>query len=139
MVSKYTALPYKTLDIHAALPYNSEIQTVLFTSNFERRAVKIGLDEADIQNIAVFLAKDPLAGDLIQGSGGARKLRFARSNSGKSGGYRTIHYFGSSDVPIFLMDVIDKRERANISKAELNTLSTLLSKIADIYRKGLKL
>lgn len=85
------------------------MQTVLLTPTFERQAKAAGLSEDDIAAIASSLAADPLAGNLIAGTGGARKVRFPRSGSGKSGGYRTVHYFGGDDVPIFLLALIDKR------------------------------
>jgi hypothetical protein len=112
------------------------MQTVPLRPTFERQAKAAGLGEDDIAAIASALAADPLAGDLIAGTGGARKVRFARSGSGKSGGYRTVHYFGGDDVPIFLLALIDKRERANLSKAERNELAAILPKIAAAYREG---
>lgn len=114
------------------------MQTVLLTPTFERQAKASGLSDDDIAAIASTLATDPLAGDLIAGTGGARKVRFARDGSGKSGGYRTIHYFGGDDVPIFLLALIDKRERGNLTKAERNELAVILPKIAAAYREGPK-
>jgi hypothetical protein len=104
-------------------------------ATFERQAKAAG-GEDDLAAIASTLAADPLAGDLIAGSGGARKVRFARLGSGKSGGFRTVHYFGGDDVPIFLLALIDKRERANLSKAQRNELAAILPKIAAAYREG---
>ena len=114
------------------------MQTVLVTPTFERQAVKAGLTDDEVAEIVSALAAEPLAGDLIQGTGGARKVRFARQGSGKSGGYRTIHYFGGADVPIFLLALIDKRETANLTKAERNELAIILPKIAAAYREGQK-
>ncbi|MGA9601091.1 MAG: type II toxin-antitoxin system RelE/ParE family toxin [Methylocystis sp.] len=98
------------------------------------QAKRAGLTEAELFHIAAVIAADPQAGDLIQGSGGARKLRFARLGEGKSGGYRTIHYFAGEEIPVFLLALIDKRERANLSKAELNQLAAILNQIAASYR-----
>ncbi len=70
------------------------------------------------------------------GTGGARKLRHAGRGGGKSGGYRTIHYFGGNDVPIFLLALIDKGEKANLTKAERNQLAGLLPNIVEVYRAG---
>lgn len=89
-----------------------------------------------MQEIASFLAREPLAGDLMEGTGGARKVRFARRGAGKSGGYRTIHYFGGDDVPLFLLALLDKGARANLSKAERNELAKILPQIGAAYRKG---
>jgi hypothetical protein len=107
---------------------------VLLTSVFERQAKAAGLDDEEVQEIAVAIAGNPLGGELMVGTGGARKMRHAGRGGGKSGGYRTIHYFGGDDVPIFLLALIDKGERANLSKAERNELAKVLPRIADAYR-----
>lgn len=112
------------------------MQTVLFTPTFERQAERAGLSDEEKQDIAAVLAAEPLAGDLIKGSGGARKLRVARKDGGKSGGFRTVHYFAGEDVPVFLMALIDKRQKADLSKAETSELATILSQIAEAYRRG---
>lgn len=112
------------------------MQSVLLTPTFERQAKAAGLTDDDIQEIAAALARDPQAGDLMVGTGGARKVRFARLGAGKSGGYRTIHYFGGDDVPMFLLALLDKGARANLSKAERNELAKVLPQIAAAYREG---
>lgn len=112
------------------------MHAVLLTSVFERQAKAAGLGEDEIQDIAVAIASAPEGGDRMVGTGGARKLRHAGRGVGKSGGYRTIHYFGGDDVPIFLLALIDKGEKANLTKAERNELARLLPQIAEAYRTG---
>jgi hypothetical protein len=112
------------------------MHSVILTGTFERHAKQAGLSEDEIGAIASWLAANPLAGDLIQGTGGARKVRFARPGKGKSGGYRTIHYFGGDDVPLFLLALVDKGDRANLTKAERNELAKLLPTLAQAYRDG---
>ena len=68
------------------------------------------------------------------GTGGARKLRFAAGGTGNRGGVRTVHYFGGDDVPVFMLAVIKKSDRDNLSKAECNALRKELQGIADAYR-----
>ena len=109
---------------------------VVFTHVFERQAKEAGLWEEELMEIASWLAENPLAGDLIVGTGGARKVRFSREGKGKSGGYRTIHYFGGPDVPIFLLALVDKGRRSNLSMAERNTLAITLGKIGKAYRES---
>jgi hypothetical protein len=82
------------------------------------------------------LAAHPAAGDIMAGTGGARKVRFARPGRGKSGGYRVITYYAGKDLPLFLLNVFSKGERANLSRAEQNALRALLGRLADTYRKG---
>lgn len=112
------------------------MQTVLTTPTFDRQARAAGLSDDELAAIASAIGAAPLSGDLMQGTGGARKLRFARPGAGKSGGYRTIHYFGGEDVPVFLLAVVDKGQRANLSKAERNELAEVLPRIAEAYRAG---
>lgn len=109
---------------------------VVTTSVFEADAKAAGLTETEINAIVAWIAANPLAGDIMQGTGGARKVRFPRPGKGKSGGYRTIHYYGGIDVPIFLLALVDKGERANLSKAERNMLARELVTLADDYRAG---
>lgn len=63
-------------------------------------------------------------------------MRFSGRGKETSGGYRTIHYFGGDDIPAFLLALIDKRERADLSKAERNVLAAELSRLADDHRQG---
>ena len=111
------------------------MQSVLLTSVFERQAKAAGLDDEAIQDIAATIANDPVGGELMVGTGGARKMRHAGRSGGKSGGYRTIHYFGGDDVPIFLLALIDKGKKANLTQAERNQLARTLSGIAEAYRR----
>jgi hypothetical protein len=110
------------------------MQTVLLTPTFESEARRAGLTDDEVLHIASVIAADPLAGELIPGTGGARKLRFARRGAGKSGGYRTVHYFAGLDVPIFLLAVYGKGEKANLTQAERNALAALLPRIAANWR-----
>jgi hypothetical protein len=87
------------------------MHSAVTTPTFERHAAKAGLSDDEVIDICVWLAAHPQAGALIVGTGGARKVRFAARGKGKSGGYRTIHYYAGDDVPIFLLALIDKRER----------------------------
>lgn len=68
--------------------------------------------------IVQFLASRPKAGDLMEGTGGIRKLRWGREGRGKSGGVRVVYCLHSDDMPLYLLTVFAKDERANLSKPE---------------------
>jgi mRNA-degrading endonuclease RelE of RelBE toxin-antitoxin system len=51
------------------------------------------LSPVEQEALVLALAMNPRAGDLIRGTGGVRKLRWARGGRGKSGGVRIIYYF----------------------------------------------
>ncbi len=84
------------------------------------------------------IANNPEAGDEIGGTGGARKVRVAGRGKGKSGGYRVITFYSGKDVPVFLLTVYSKGEKANLTKAERNELKAILGDIVRVYRKGAK-
>ena len=67
------------------------------------------------------------------GTGGARKFRWAGRGKGKSGGYRIISYFGGGDIPVFLLTVFSKGEKANLNAADKQALRTVT---ADLARYG---
>lgn len=53
---------------------------------------------------------------------------------GKRGGYRIIHFFAADDVPVFLLAILSKGQRADLAQAEKNDLRKILSGLADDYR-----
>ena len=68
------------------------------------------------------LADNPTIGDVLEGTGGVRKFRFATAGRGKSGGVRIIYYFHSDRIPLYLIGGFAKNEKANLTKAERNAL-----------------
>lgn len=113
----------------------SDMQSVISTPEFLSQAKKLGLSQGEIDSIVTRLADNSLAGDIMAGTGGARKLRHAGRGGGKSGGYRTIHYFGGWDVPVFILTIYGKGDKANLTRAERNYLAETLPQLADHYRK----
>jgi hypothetical protein len=107
------------------------IETPSFLSDCRRAGI---LDQDEHFAIIDAIAEDPQAGDIIKGTGGARKRRFPGRGKGKSGGYRTISYCPADDVPVLLLALVDKRERADLSQAGRNELRKLLLTYAQDYR-----
>lgn len=61
-----------------------------------------------------WLANNPLVGDVIPGSGGCRKVRWAANSHGKRGGVRVIYYNILLDGTIWLLTIYGKNVRENI-------------------------
>ena len=100
------------------------MQTIVELPEFQKRAE--GLLKADEKSSIInYLASHPQSGDLMQGTGGIRKLRWSAQARGKSGGVRVIYYYHNGEIPLFLLTVFGKSEKANISKAERNELAKL--------------
>lgn len=114
------------------------MHTVIQTPTFLADAKAAGLGDSELAEIASIIAADPLAGDVIPGTGGARKIRIGGRGKGKSGGYRVITYYAADDVPVFLLALVDKGQRADISQADRNALRQALGTLADDYREGVR-
>ncbi len=93
------------------------------------------LSEDERENLIKFLAGHPSAGKIMKGTGGVRKLRWARKGMGKRSGARVIYYFYDETIPLFLLTIFGKNEKDNLSKAERNELSGLSKKIVDSYKR----
>ena len=106
------------------------MHAVCETHAFRRAASKAGMSEDDIFALVGYLAANPTAGDVIPGSGGCRKLRWAGRGKGKSGGFRTITFYSGVMMPVYLLTVFGKGEKANLSDAECNALRALTKAIA---------
>lgn len=99
--------------------------TIAEVPEYIRQAEKI-LTEAERQDVLNYLAAHPKAGDLIEGTGGIRKLRWGRSGRGKRGGVRVIFYYHSELMPLYLLTLFAKNKQDNLSKAERNELAKLV-------------
>ncbi len=108
------------------------------THAFRRSATEAGMTPEEVARLKRVLSESPDAGDLIVGTGGARKLRFAPTGRGKSGGYRVVTYYGGDDIPVFLMDVYAKGDKTNLSAAERVELKKELELFAEEYRAGVR-
>ncbi|WP_369690414.1 type II toxin-antitoxin system RelE/ParE family toxin [Pelodictyon luteolum] len=69
----------------------------------------------------------PQAGSIVRGSGGIRKLRWAKGNKGKSGGVRVIYFYHDPRMPLFLLTLFSKSERKNLTKADMNGLRQMVN------------
>lgn len=116
------------------LAYTLDMQTVVELPEFIRRTHGL-LSASEIQLLVNYLAEFPQAGDLMQGTGGVRKLRWAREGKGKSGGVRVIYYFHSELIPLYLLTLFAKNERANLSMAERNELAQLVKQLIEVSRR----
>ena len=88
------------------------MRTVAETPIFQRYSAEVWT-EAEREEFINFIAGKPEAGDLIRGSGGCRKVRWATTGKGKSGGARVI-YFNAEDLTIWLLIVYKKSKFDNL-------------------------
>jgi hypothetical protein len=107
--------------------------TIAETLPFQRKTCSLLTDEERSELIS-YLAEHPQAGVLIQGTGGIRKLRWARQGKGKSGGIRVVYYFHNETMPLYLLAAFAKNEKANISNEEKLLLAKGVKELVDYWR-----
>ena len=78
--------------------------------------------EEERGEFAAFIALDPTAGVVIRESGGLRKVRWARSGSGKSGGVRIVYFTRTEEGEVMLLTIYAKSNTGNIPTAKLKEI-----------------
>ena len=106
--------------------------TVIEPPSF-RCGVKGLMGEEECLELISFLAFNPDAGDVLEGAGGVRKLRWARQGGGKSGGFCVIYFFHSGAMPLFALSIYGKNQKANLTKAERNEIKRLSAMLVAAY------
>ena len=110
------------------------MHAVAQTHAFVRAAKEAGMTQDEVEDLVAPVAGKPMAGNAIAGTGGCRKVRVASRGTGKSGGYRTITFYSGTDMPVFLLTVFAKGDKANLTNAECNALRKLTKAIVDAYK-----
>jgi hypothetical protein len=100
------------------------------------RAAEAIFTEAERSEIVSRIAADPECGDLIQGTGGFRKIRVGRSGMGKRGGARVVYILRHATFPIFLVTAYPKNEKDNLTKKERNQLAQRAEEIFARYGRN---
>lgn len=93
---------------------------------FEKQWTKMGLNDKDLRRLQYILLDDPKIGDVMQGTGGLRKVRFPFENRGKSGSARVVYVDFAVYEKIFLITAYPKNEKDNLSQAERNAIKKLI-------------
>ena len=108
--------------------------SVIELAGYRRRAVEL-LSIEEQEAVINLIAYEPSCGDLMPGTGGLRKVRISRGGRGKRGGARVVYYFHANDVPIFLLAVYAKNEKADLTAAEKKEFASLLKELVGQWRR----
>jgi hypothetical protein len=99
---------------------------ILETSIFTKK-ISVLLDDEEYRTLQNFLVEIPTAGNIIQGSGGIRKIRWGAIGRGKRGGARIIYYWASQQDQIFMLYAYAKNERNDLTKEQLSQIRDIVS------------
>ena len=83
-------------------------------------------DEDERAQFAAFIAADPRSGAVIRGSGGVRKVRWAREGAGRSSGVRVVYLTRNELGEVYLLTLYAKSEKSTISAATLKEIRRAL-------------
>lgn len=115
----------------------TKLLTVIETPTFLKDVKRAELDAEEHRSLINFLAANPTAGVVMEGTGGVRKVRFAGESTGKSGGYRVVYYYHDMEIPLFALALFSKSEKANLTQAERNELREIMPRIVKAYKEGI--
>jgi hypothetical protein len=107
--------------------------SVIELPGYRRRADEL-LRSLEQDAIVDLIAFEPTRGDLINGTGGLRKVRVGRGGSGKRGGARVIYYFYNANFPV-LMALYAKNEKADLSAREKREFSSYAKEAVTQWRR----
>jgi hypothetical protein len=110
------------------------MQTVVETPSYLADAERL-FSPDERKAIVDRLAAEPTCGVVVPSGGGIRKVRFGFGARGKSGGARIIYLFSGVDLPVFVLAVFAKNEKANLSVSERNALAKIVVAMVEDYRR----
>ena len=94
---------------------------------FTRKWKELGLTDENLRDLENELLENPKAGDVIQGTGGLRKIRIALPNSGKRGGGRVIYVDIELRETIYFINVYTKNEKDDLTEEEKKAFKALVT------------
>ena len=105
------------------------IRTFVETMIFSKRWRELKLSDDDMIELQNMILNNPGHGDMIEGTGGAIKLRFARPNTGKSGGVRVIYVDIKHKNSIHLILCYSKSKQDNLTDEQKKIVKELVKQL----------
>ena len=101
---------------------------IIRTTLYIKKARKL-LTKGEILKAEDEIALSPDRWPVISGTGGVRKARSSKGDSGKSGGVRILYYFILVDEVIYLLDIYAKNEKENITAADKKLIKKIITEL----------
>lgn len=107
------------------------IRSFVLTREFERSWENMRLGDEELQQLQNLLIDDPEAGDVITGTGGARKVRIPLEGRGKSGGGRVIYVDVVVRERIYLLLAYPKNVQSDLTPDQKKMMRKLVERIKE--------
>lgn len=103
--------------------------TFIYSATFASEWRSLRLTDEDLQALEQLLMVNPLAGPVMAGTGGLRKLRFAppSRHTGKSGATRVAYSYFVVAECVVMLTIFPKNGKANLSSAEKSAFKAMLA------------
>lgn len=101
----------------------------VYTEPFRKCWKAMGLSEDDLKKLEVILLANPQLGDVIEGTGGARKMRIQIENRGKSGGGRVIYVDVFEKEKLYFLLAYPKNVQDNLTPDQKKQVRKLVEAI----------
>ena len=96
-----TTEPIYAIDVYPPMAYMSwMLVSVVETDSYLSKARKV-MSESEMETVVSVISGSPMAGDVIQGTSGLRKLRIPLQGRGKRGGGRVVYWYYNEGYPAF--------------------------------------
>lgn len=115
------------------------IRTFIEVPIFTKRWKEIGLGDDELKYLQIMLLKNPDSGQIMEGTGGIRKVRFPLENRGKSGSVRVCYTDFAEYEVIYLITAFEKKEQENLTKEEKNAIKKLVKALKEEAAKNRRL
>jgi hypothetical protein len=108
------------------------LHTVAETDSYLSKASRI-MSELEREAVVMMLSRNPTVGDVIQGTGGLRKVRVPLQGRGKRGGGRVIYWYYNEGYLVMLMWAFAKNEKSDLTPAQYKLLASAASQHLEQY------
>jgi hypothetical protein len=81
-----------------------------------------------------YIARNSLAGAVMPGTGGLRKMRWSMPGRGKRGGARVIYYYHDGSFPLMILAGYAKSERADLTPSERAAMRAVVEAFKELAR-----
>ena len=103
----------------------------IYTKTFRNSWKAMGLNDEDLKELEAILLANPQIGNVIQGTGGARKMRIQLNSKGKSGGGRVIYLDVFEKEKLYLIYAYPKSVQVDLSADQKEAIKRIIEQIKE--------